>query len=543
MRKKWMTAAGVTVLAFLFVIALGFLEYKEKETSGKLEKTVWHHEISKAADPTVGSDTIPGDFLVDESFTSHLPLIVIDTQGQEIMNYKYYDAETDSFRYREGADPYSQIKIDVFDNEALKNTLSDTPSFSGNGKIKIRGNSSASLDKKQYRLQLQDSEGEKMKAPLLGMDPASEWILNGAQRDPTYMRNYLAYNLAHNLDSFSPEVRYCEVLKKAGDKYLYEGLYLLIEPIEQGPGRVDIAGYSPDRQQTSYIVRRDREDPDEQALLTYTAKTDISEIWSEEAGAPLQLGVVYPKAQKMTEASFQYIENDLSQIEEILYSSDPLVFLQYGDHIDVQSFIDYFLLCEFTMNYDSGIYSTYMYKELGGKLKMGPYWDFDVGMDNNSRALTDFHHIVMRYRPYFDRLCRDEAFLNQMNKRYRQLRDGILSDAYIQDALKETEHFLGKAIMRDRQRWKSSEPKLQKQVLTESETKLEVDRNRSGYEAEVRRMKDALMLHGEYMDKHLYSELSPQVNHAPVQFSFGGWLFIIAFFVSVILVQRYRKGA
>ena len=89
MRKKWMTAAGVTVLAFLFVIALGFLEYKEKETSGKLEKTVWHHEISKAADPTVGSDTIPGDFLVDESFTSHLPLIVIDTQGQEIVNYKY----------------------------------------------------------------------------------------------------------------------------------------------------------------------------------------------------------------------------------------------------------------------------------------------------------------------------------------------------------------------------------------------------------------------------------------------------------------------
>ncbi len=460
MRKKWMTAAGVTVLAFLFVIALGFLEYKEKETSGKLEKTVWHHEISKAADPTVGSDTIPGDFLVDESFTSHLPLIVIDTQGQEIVNYKYYDAETKSFRYREGVDPYSQIKIDVFDNEALKNTLSDAPSFSGNGKIKIRGNSSASLDKKQYRLQLQDSEGEKMKAPLLGMDPASEWILNGSQSDPTYMRNYLAYNLAHNLDSFSSEVRYCEVLKKAGDKYLYEGLYLLIEPIEQGPGRVDIAGYSPDRQQTSYIVRRDREDPTERALSTYVTKNGQAAQWSESTGAPLQLGVVYPKAQKMTEASFQYIENDLSQIEEILYSSDPLVFLQYGDYIDVQSFIDYFLLCEFTMSYDSGAYSTYMYKELGGKLKMGPYWDFDGGMDNSSRSLTDFHYIIMRYRPYFDRLCRDEAFLNQMNKRYRQLRDGILSDVYIQDALKETEHFLGKAIMRDRQRWKSSEPKL-----------------------------------------------------------------------------------
>ena len=125
-------------MAFLFVIALGFLEYKEKETSGKLEKTVWHHEISKAADPTVGSDTIPDDFLVDESFTSHLPLIVIDTQGQEIVNYKYYDAETDSFRYQEGVDPYVQIKIEVFDNPSLKNTLSDAPSFSSKGKIKIR---------------------------------------------------------------------------------------------------------------------------------------------------------------------------------------------------------------------------------------------------------------------------------------------------------------------------------------------------------------------------------------------------------------------
>ncbi len=530
-------------MAFLFVIALGFLEYKEKETSGKLEKTVWHHEISKAADPTVGSDTIPDDFLVDESFTSHLPLIVIDTQGQEIVNYKYYDAETDSFRYQEGVDPYVQIKIEVFDNPSLKNTLSDAPSFSSKGKIKIRGNSSAARDKKQYRLQLQDEEGEKLKAPLLGMDTAAEWILNGTQYDPTYMRNYLAYNLAHSLEPFSPEVRYCEVLKKAGDTYQYEGLYLLIEPIEHGAGRVDIAGYMPNWQQISYIVRRDREDPEEQALSTHAVKTGISEVWSQEAGAPLQLEVLYPKAKRMTEASFRYIENDISQIEEILYSSDSLVFLRYGDYIDVQSFIDYFLLCEFTMNYDSGIYSTYMYKELGGKLKMGPYWDFDMGIDNNSRALTDFNHIVMRYRPYFETLCRDEAFLNQMNKRYRQLRNGILSDDYIQDVLKETQHFLGRAIMRDRQRWKSSEPKLQKQVLTESETRLEVDRNRSDYEAEVERMKDALRLHGEYMDQYLYAELSPQVDHTPVQFALGGWLFIIAFFVSVILVQRYRKGA
>ena len=56
-----------------------------------------HHELAQEADPSIGDAEIPEDFIVGNDFTSHLPLVVIDTAGQEIVNYKYYDAEIDAF--------------------------------------------------------------------------------------------------------------------------------------------------------------------------------------------------------------------------------------------------------------------------------------------------------------------------------------------------------------------------------------------------------------------------------------------------------------
>ena len=66
----------------------------------------------------------------------------------------------------------------------------------------------------------------------------------------------------------------------------------------------------------------------------------------------------------------------------MLYSQDEALFKTYDRYIDVDSFVDYFLLNEFFGNYDAGNHSTYMYKESGGKLHIGPVWDFDQAMNN-----------------------------------------------------------------------------------------------------------------------------------------------------------------
>ena len=172
---------------------------------------------------------------------------------------------------------------------------------------------------------------------------------------------------------------------------------------------------------------------------------------------------------------------------------------------------------------------------------MGPYWDFDGGWDNSSRTLTNFRYVVMCYRPYYDRLCTDKAFVDQLLSRYRYLRKGILSDEYISDAIESTVEFLGNAISRDRQRW-GDDSSSRISVLTEDLTQLEVDRSRSVYEEEVMRLSDTITLHNEYMDKNLATQLTSMTIPSATRSSLIGWLVIVVFFVSVILVQRVRKG-
>ena len=56
----------------------------------------------------------------------------------------------------------------------------------------------------------------------------------------------------------------------------------------------------------------------------------------------------------------------------------------YDQWIDAGSFADYFILNEFTTNYDAGWLSTYLYKDIGGKYKM-VIWDFN---SSTSRCRT-----------------------------------------------------------------------------------------------------------------------------------------------------------
>ena len=54
----------------------------------------------------------------------------------------------------------------------------------------------------------------------------------------------------------------------------------------------------------------------------------------------------------------------------------------YESLIDVDNFVDYFLLQEVTKNVDVNYGSVYMVKETGQPLRMGPLWDFDISMGN-----------------------------------------------------------------------------------------------------------------------------------------------------------------
>lgn len=539
MGAKW--KAAFAMILFSAAVCAGFGIWKYQAIYNK-EKMVWHHELASVADSTLGSDTVPADFMVDESFTSHLPLIVIDTGLEELTAYKYYDLATDSFRYYDDVDPYYPMEISVFDSQDHKNSLTKEPDLKSNGKIKVRGNSSSVLAKQQFRLHLLDEDGEKLEYPLLGMDSGAEWVLNGALRDSSYLRNYMGYGFGHLMQETSPETRFCEVLYKVGNKYKYQGLYLLIEPVEQGEGRVNIEKYQPDMAESSYIVRRDREDPSEIALHTYADTTGIADSWKALTGVAVQLSLVYPKENKVTPETLEYITNDISKVEQILYSDDMKKFAQYPSYLDVDSFVDYFLLKEFMMSYDAGLHSTYMYKDKNGKINMGPFWDFDGGVDNSGKNMTNVEYIVMFYRPWFERLITSSLFRKKIDTEYKELRKNELSDEHLKELIDGTISFLGNAIKRDRIRWsKEYYPRLA--ILEETPSGLRVNRNRETVEEEVQRYTDTLLLHAKYLDENLSTDMKRfERNNSTYTMIIPAILAILAFFVSIILVQRMRRG-
>jgi len=58
------------------------------------------------------------------------------------------------------------------------------------------------------------------------------------------------------------------------------------------------------------------------------------------------------------------------------FSSDDRLYI---DYIDLNSFIDFFIINEITSNVDGYRLSTYLHKDRNEKLKMGPIWDLNIG--------------------------------------------------------------------------------------------------------------------------------------------------------------------
>ena len=100
-RKAWICAL-ICALTAAFCVGAGAVQYHYNGSSDRYID----HIVNADADSSLGAAAIPEDRMVGADFVSHLPLVVIDTGGQEIVSYKKYKAETDAFEIPEGIDPY-----------------------------------------------------------------------------------------------------------------------------------------------------------------------------------------------------------------------------------------------------------------------------------------------------------------------------------------------------------------------------------------------------------------------------------------------------
>ncbi|MFZ1291267.1 MAG: CotH kinase family protein, partial [Melioribacteraceae bacterium] len=281
--------------------------------------------------------------------SSNLPIVVINTNGKEIVDENRIIAEMGI----------------IFNESNNRNYLSDDfNNFDGKITIELRGSSSMAYPKKQYRLETIDSIGENLNVSLCGLPKENDWILNGPYNDKTLIRNFISYGLSNKLGRYASRTVFCELI--LNDEF--QGLYILLETVKRDKNRVNIAELTNlenegDELTGGYIIKIDKMDGEN------------FDFWYSQYGTPYQFH--YPKPDEITQAQKDYIKKYLNDFENIMFYNSE----NYSDFIDVDSFIDHFIINEFCKNVDAYRLSSYLYKDQdikNAKLFAGPIWDFNL---------------------------------------------------------------------------------------------------------------------------------------------------------------------
>jgi len=319
--------------------------------------------------------------------------------------------------------------------------------YDGIAGIEIRGASSQMFDKKSYGLETWDDNNEDLEVSLMGMPEEEDWILYGPYSDKSLMRNILIYDLSRGMERYASRCAFVE-LTLNGE---FKGVYVFMEKLKRDSGRIDIEKLKKDENTGEdltggYILKIDK-----------TAGNNLGEGYNElnsftsrvkplHMGGDQEIRFLYeePDAEDITSEQKAYISSYVHEFEEVLASdgfTDPET--GYRAYIDVPSFIDFFILNEISLNVDAYRLSTFIQKDMSGKLQMGPIWDFNLAFGNanycggsdtnswayrfNERCPDDYWAVPF----WWYRLLEDPAFVAELKDRYNALRGGVLSNAAI----------------------------------------------------------------------------------------------------------------
>jgi hypothetical protein len=129
----------------------------------------------------------------------------------------------------------------------------------------------------------------------------------------------------------------------------------------------------------------------------------------------------------------------------------------YSKWIDVGSFIDFMLINEVTVNYDSYGRSTYLYKDKANSadslIHIGPPWDYDRGFCCIEGWVWEITHTPWPYPDWWSILHSDAIFLEKEKCRWEELRAGIFSTEEMMLYVDSLQLLLVDAGPRSYQRW------------------------------------------------------------------------------------------
>lgn len=452
----------VPIVIFTLAISVSFIE------PDTFYNRTFQHESAK----DIQSYDLPSGV-----FTTHLPVVSVNTRSQRIPGGRL---PGDEERYELSEQGLSEINVEV--------TFLGEDTFVSDAMFRVRGNSSRLFEKKSYAMTFVEADFTEKNIGVLGMEPDDNWALHGPALDRTLLRNYLAMNLTGELMPYAPDVRFVELF--VNDQY--EGIYVLMETVSKGEGRVNIP--TPDRNSmmTSYIVEIDRE-----AKLEFPLNDFLVDTYRLY---PSATELTYPTDRQYTDARFDFVNRDFSKlaknIYQIPYATEKNA---YKDWIDETAFYDYFIVNELFRNIDAGYYSTYFYRHLRGKLTP-VVWDFNNSLDNYQETVFDETGFSMTQVIFYEQLLKEERFVKGLIERYQSLRKSKLSDERLMNMIDDSINYLGDAISRNNQRW---DRYYDYEKYSPNDFLIPVERNPTSYTQAVNQMTAFLLARGQWLDEHI----------------------------------------
>lgn len=373
-------------------------------------------------------------FLYPQSLSvSNLPIVRFNTNTRVIQD-----------------EPKIPVQMEIFDKgPGQLNQVSSTPTISTVAGVEFRGSTSQAdfyflpgLVKKPYGIELwTDSTGVKSKRlSLVQMPEESDWVLNASYNDRSFMRDFIAQSLAGRIGLLHSKAKFVELI--INDEY--RGVYVLMEKVKQGKNRVPISNLYPtenagDDVTGGYLLKIDKSSgsPSSSWKSNYTSGITATQ--------KCEFQIEYPQYGIITQQQLIYIRDYINNWENKLMTedmNDPKA--SFRDYMDVSSFVNYFILNEVTRNVDGYRLSTYLYKDkesLGGKIKMGPAWDFNIALGNadylegwktdgfvykameNDGGKNDYWQVPF----WWNKLIQDASFRKALATRWKTVRSSFLN--------------------------------------------------------------------------------------------------------------------
>ena len=371
-------------------------------------KTVF--DFSKERVLVVHSGEKTKEYLVTVSAYTGLPTLWAETNGRSLKEANYYYKGTFS----------------IVDNIGYQG-IGSLPETSGRimaqgslryyTKMANRPGGETEWGKNDYRLTFSSA------VSLLDMPSDTDWKLNPNVHDITMLHNQTAFFLSKisKLD-YTPRFRYVDLMFNGR----YYGTYMLGEYLSTGSKRINVG--------------------DDGFILSIGSNTSGSTFTTGHLEQPVS--ILYPSSQPTSVVN--YIAGVVRDAESVLFSSS-FTDESYGwrSYMDENSFVDWYLINEIAKNQSGAFQSSCIinYKR-GGKLKMGPVWDFEKAFgDTGSTRATGF---VIKNVSWYKRLFKDPAFVAKVKERFDYY---FNHQEDIFKSINENAQYLKYAIQEDNTKW------------------------------------------------------------------------------------------